>query len=619
VTGKLVARVVELARAGAAHRWLSCTLAIVLSSANGALAQDGANVLVVLNTASPVSASIAARYARARAIPADNVVRLTTSSDETIDRSQYERQIERPIAEWIAGHAAQDRILYIVLIKGIPLRINGSTGRQGTMASVDSELTLLYRRLVGGRVPVSGPVANSYFAGTRSLTDSKPFSHADHDIYLVSRLDGFNEADVNGLIDRGAAPGRNGSFLLDSMAAATERVADRWLRAASAALVAAGYQGRVELDTAPAAVRNRRAVLGYVSWGSTDPALRTRRLGVGFAPGALATLLVSTDARTVKAPPDKWQPGAEAERAAFFEGSPQSLTADLIRDGVTGTAGYVAEPFLDGTIRPDVLFPAYIAGANLVESFYLATPSLGWQAVVFGDPLCAPFRNRALLPEETQPTLDGETELPIHFSQRRVAYLTSTGLSGVVVKLMLKGEGRRRNGDTAGTRQALEQATTLEPRLIAAHRILASVYEELGEHGLAIERYRRVLTDVPDDVLSLNNLAYALAVHQKAPADALPLAQKAHALSKGSVASITDTLGWIHYLLGQHLEAEKYLGEAATAAPNNADVQIHLAHVYVARGRNDLAARAIARSLQLDPALAERAEVKALRVRLGSR
>jgi Tfp pilus assembly protein PilF len=155
--------------------------------------------------------------------------------------------------------------------------------------------------------------------------------------------------------------------------------------------------------------------------------------------------------------------------------------------------------------------------------------------------------------------------------------------------------------------------------LIAAHRILASVYEELGEHGLAIERYRRVLTDVPDDVLSLNNLAYALAVHQKAPADALPLAQKAHALSKGSVASITDTLGWIHYLLGQHLEAEKYLGEAATAAPNNADVQIHLAHVYVARGRNDLAARAIARSLQLDPALAERAEVKALRVRLGSR
>ena len=72
---------------------------------------------------------------------------------------QYERQIERPIAEWITSHAAQDRILYIVLIKGVPLRIAGTPGRQGTVASVDSELTLLYRRLVGARA--SRPLARS--------------------------------------------------------------------------------------------------------------------------------------------------------------------------------------------------------------------------------------------------------------------------------------------------------------------------------------------------------------------------------------------------------------------------------------------------------------------------
>ena len=42
-----------------------------------------------------------------------------------------------------------DRIFYIVLTKGIPLRISGSGGRAGTAASVDSELTLLYRKLVG--------------------------------------------------------------------------------------------------------------------------------------------------------------------------------------------------------------------------------------------------------------------------------------------------------------------------------------------------------------------------------------------------------------------------------------------------------------------------------------
>jgi uncharacterized protein (TIGR03790 family) len=611
-------RDVEMAR-GRTARWLVCLLTIVLGSASGAFAQDGANVLVVVNTASPVSAPIAARYLRARAIPAEHVVRLTTGVDDEIERAQYERQIERPIAEWIAGHDAQDRILYIVLIKGVPLRITGTTGRQGTLASVDSELTLLYRRLVGGRVAAVGPIVNPYFLGARPLSESRLFRHAEHDVYLVSRLDGFVEADVNGLIDRGAAPVRSGVFLLDSIGPAADRVTAGWLRAAADALVAAGYRGRVELDTTPAAVRNRKNVLGYVSWGSNDPALHTRRLGVGFAPGALAALLVSTGARTVKEPPDKWQPSGAVDTAAFFARSPQSLTADLIRDGVTGVAGYVDEPFLDGTLRPDILLPAYVAGSNLVESFYLAMPTLSWQAVVFGDPLCAPFRNRALVPEDTQPPLDAETELPTYFSQRRVAWLTSTGLSSVAVKLMLKGEGRRRRGDPAGTRQALEQATALEPRLTAAHRTLAAVYDELGEHGLAIERYRRVLAEAPDDLLSLNNLAYGLAVHARSPGEALAFAQKAYAQSKGNVASINDTLGWIHYLLDQHIEAEKYLTDAAAAEPNNADVQLHLAYVYVARGRRELAARALARCLQLDRTFAERADVKQLRAQLGSR
>jgi uncharacterized protein (TIGR03790 family) len=606
-------------RSAAGHRCQLWVLTIALGSASPALAQDGANVLVVVNTASAVAAPIAARYIRARAIAADDMVRLTTATSEEIDRAQYERQIERPIAEWITSHAAQDRILYIVLIKGVPLRIAGTTGRQGTLASVDSELTLLYRRLVGLRTPVIGPIANGYFRGSRSLAESKLFSHADHDVYLVSRLDGFNEADVDGLIDRGASPVRTGAFLLDSMGPDAERIADGWLRSSAAAIAAAGYPGRVELDTAPAAVRTRNALLGYASWGSTDPRLRTRRLGLGFAPGALAMLLVSADARTVREPPATWQPSAAVEREASFEGSPQSLAADLIRDGVTGVAGYVAEPFLDGTLRPDILFPAYVAGFNLIEAFYLATPSLSWRSIVFGDPLCAPFRTRALLPEDARPSLDAETELPAYFSQRRVALLTSTGFSSAAVKLMLKGEGRRRVADLAGARRALEEATTLEPRLLSAHRTLAAVYQSLGEHDRAIERLRRVLADAPDDLLSLNNLAYALAVHQKAAPEALPLAQRAYALSKGSLPSVTDTLGWIHYLLGQYLEAEKYLGEAAAAAPDDADVQLHLAHVYVARGRTALAARAIARTVQLDPTLAERADVKELRARLASR
>ena len=495
----------------------------------------------------------------------------------------------------------------------MPLRIAGSSGRQGTVASVDSELSLLYRRLVGPRVALVGAIANPYFAAPRPLAEAKPFTRADHDIYLVARLDGFDQADAVALIDRGAAPRSNGRFLLDAKGGSPSNVADRWLQASATALAQAGYQDRVVLESGAATLRAAGDVLGYASWGSNDAAIRSRRLGLRFVPGALAMLLVSSDARTLQAPPETWQPGG-----APFAGTAQSLTGDLIREGVTGVSGSVAEPFLDGTLRPDILFPAYVAGFNLVESFYLATPYLSWQSVVFGDPLCGPFAAKRPPFPSTASELDAETELPVNFSRRRVEFLSSTGVDPAVAKLLLKGEARLRHADADGARQAFEAALALDPRLVGARRSLAAIHDSRGEHDLAIEQYRRVLAIVPDDLLSLNNLAYALAVHKKQPADALRFGQQAYATSKGQIASIADTLGWIHYLLGNQAEAEKILVDAAARAPDNAEIQLHLAHVYVALGRRDAARRAIANGLRINVALTDREDVKALRARLGA-
>ena len=90
----------------------------------------------------------------------------------------------------------------------------------------------------------------------------------------------------------------------------------------------------------------------------------------------------------------------------------QSLAGDLIRDGITGVAAHVAEPYLDATIRPQILFPAYLAGFNLVESFYLAMPFLSWQTIVVGDPLCTPFPRKALSSDQLYKGIDPQTELP---------------------------------------------------------------------------------------------------------------------------------------------------------------------------------------------------------------
>jgi hypothetical protein len=77
------------------------------------------------------------------------------------------------------------------MTKDVPIRISRTSVRSGTNASVDSELMLLYRRRTGEPVPVVGFVPNPYSAGAAPSTIVEPFSHRAHDIYLVTRLDGY--------------------------------------------------------------------------------------------------------------------------------------------------------------------------------------------------------------------------------------------------------------------------------------------------------------------------------------------------------------------------------------------------------------------------------------------
>ena len=70
------------------------------------------------------------------------------------------------------------------------------------------------------------------------------------------------------------------------------------------------------------------------------------------------------------------------------------MTADYIHEGATGCSGHVTEPYLGSCPRPDLLLPAYFAGRNLAESYYLAIPGLSWQNIVVGDPLCKLARPR---------------------------------------------------------------------------------------------------------------------------------------------------------------------------------------------------------------------------------
>jgi uncharacterized protein (TIGR03790 family) len=578
-------------------------------------AQSAENVAVVINDNSEDSRRVGEHYARTRSLPASNVLRIQTSNDEVIQRAEYAVNIERSISQAIRRSGLQDRLLYLVLTKGVPLRIAGSPGIGGTMSSVDSELTLLYRRMVGTPVPVDGRVDNPYFLGARAIKDAKPFSHREHDIYLVTRIDGFTADQAMAIIDRAQIPSREGRVVLDQLGSGG--TGDQWMSQAAARLTELGHGPRVLLENTAQPARNEKAVLGYYSLGASDPTNQVRNLQMAFVPGSIAASLASFDARTFKQPPPNWRPTASADRSLWFEGSPDALIGDLIQSGVGGVAGQVSEAYPFGAVRPEILFPAYLAGFNLAEAFYLATPTLSWQTIVIGDPLCAPFSRTPLSRDQLEQPVDESTGYPGIFAARRsvVVLAANRDVPESAAPALMRAQALLDRDDKAGARRALEEVVKAAPRAAGALVGLAQLEEELGEYEAAVGRYRLVVEAQPNHTIALNNLAYGLAVRLKSPAEALPYAQRAAKLAPLS-GGVLDTLAWIHHLLGSNEVAAKLLAEAVRLEPRQAEIRLHAALVFMAIADVPRAGRELDEALRLDRELEKRDDVQRLRLQL---
>jgi uncharacterized protein (TIGR03790 family) len=353
-------------------------------------------------------------YRQRRNIPVSHVCGIRTLDAEEINRVIFEDEVQRPILKCLANGRIQDRILYIVLTKGVPLKIKGTANDH---SSVDSELTLLYQDLAGVPRVLRGTIPNPYYAANKAGQFVR-FSHRSFPIYLVTRLDGYDLKDVRALIDRSLALSPTGRFVLD-LSRDDNTVGNNWLREAAQRLKQAGVpESRIRLETSEAFLSGEKDVMGYAGWGSNDRANHSRFLNHTWVNGALAVEFVSTNARTFERPPKNWNIGQWSDPPeTFFAGSPQSLIADFIREGVTGTAGYVYEPYLGASVQPQILFPGYVSGLNLAESFYAAIPHLSWQTVVVGDPLTAPFPGTPLLEADADPSRDSATGLPVFFAR----------------------------------------------------------------------------------------------------------------------------------------------------------------------------------------------------------
>ena len=349
-------------------------------AASAAEIAPGARVLVVVNDNSPVSRTIGEYYARKREIPAQNQCHVNAAMTEEVSRPQF-NQLATGVRDCLQRGGLTETVYYIVTTLGVPLRVAGSDGLNGDVASVDSELTLLYAEIKGAAPHrTAGALVNPFFGKTTA-----EFSHPQFPIYLVTRLAAYDFAGVRDMIDRGLQAANRGKFIID-LALSPAQEGDDWLREAAAKLP----KDRVVLEETYSPLYDQVDVIAYASWGSNDHSHNRRFPNFRWLPGAIATEYVSTDARTFKRPPDGWVPSANwTDKQGWFDGTPQALTADFILEGATGASGHVFEPYLALNPRPNFLLPAYFSGRNLAESFYLSIPGLSWQNVVVGDPLCS--------------------------------------------------------------------------------------------------------------------------------------------------------------------------------------------------------------------------------------
>ncbi|MGW8392413.1 XrtA/PEP-CTERM system TPR-repeat protein PrsT [Pseudoduganella sp. HUAS MS19] len=228
---------------------------------------------------------------------------------------------------------------------------------------------------------------------------------------------------------------------------------------------------------------------------------------------------------------------------------------------------------------------------------------------------------------------------------RKLARTVQQRQPGAAIGFKLEGDALLHQGKAAESVGLYERAYELQrsgPLLIALHRALhaagkgtaaeermqdwlgktpadqptrlyyASHLLQQSRFGAARREYETILQRDPDNVLALNDLAWALL--QTRDANALPLAERAYRLAPGNPA-VADTLAWILAENGKPARALPLLKKALETAPTAADIRLHYAHALFRSG-DKRGARSQCELLLAVQGLAQRAEVEGLLAKL---
>ena len=414
------------------RRWLPALAGLLLATggagvqAQGVGGRGAANpadlAVVVYNESDPLSRELADFYAQKRGVPAERIVGLRCSIEEEISREEYDATVAGPLRQVFDARGwwrrtpdkpgedpssvvTTNRVCYLVLMRGIPLRIRQTAGysgdhcdqpspvRDANGASVDSELTVLgaFTRVISGILP------NPYFRSYSRF----PEARRPPSMMLVGRLDGPTGGIVRRMIEDSLAVEKTGLWgrcYLDArgIAAGSGPLAegDAWINRLHDDLTPYAlptvYDNQPEMFPATFPMTEAALYFGWYSEGVAGPFTRGN---FKFQPGAVACHIHSFSATSVR-DPFKWWVGP------------------LLDKGADAVLGNVYEPYLSLTTHLDIFAEHLLDGYTLVESAYAAQPALSWMNTVVGDPLYRPalvWKNLAFALDDTGTAAGGSS------------------------------------------------------------------------------------------------------------------------------------------------------------------------------------------------------------------
>jgi len=313
-----------------------------------------------------------------------------------------------PIQNYLAntfvnGVPLKNTIKYVVLCKGIPIRIQSRIDGSGigfySRWNVALDPLLCYLNQEDQQFSILNLFNTSYSNHPNPYRYQDPllnFSYRfqSHQFpidgtnlklsYLVSRLDGLTQDKVIDLINnsKNADHSGSGTFIFDSHPFTNPSLNsyNQILESAHNILISLGFNSVYDNYSPDPIYTSTNPILGYISWG-VHSGLPTGyvldNLSFTFKPGAIVNTLESFNGSTM---------GLKySDRNIRRAG--QGLISEFIYAGSSSGPCHTWEPYLSMAVRVNYTYTKYAMGYNLVDAIYLGMPTLGWQNVVIGDPL----------------------------------------------------------------------------------------------------------------------------------------------------------------------------------------------------------------------------------------